>query len=460
MGTVKVHLTIHLRTAQWTFHVNESLGIAIEAEQLSWDKAVEDLHRQTSHLEGGVEVAITRIMVITLEQTKLHIVAHQSGFHSMHIIVFLHIDQLCTDIPHRQTLIGPVADRHIRDDRELFVVSLHHVVVAVEISSHAWHIRNDGGDIVKIKLMETHRKVLQECGVTVLGVDLHTRAIVGQQVYFRLYAVVLSQIEEVIGVKVEEFIADGRLFRNQVQTDTLCFQVGRGSQTQSHLVVGIEITHAECGSMLMQETVEEGVKHDLRIPFIVSHLSLEGQFGVLMLQRQVDGIDTDTVVIERMDIGIAIDTSFWRGGHVDVEVLEGDLRRTEEFYQGVVLTAAHIQMGSGQHTLQLGLVDDAFLPLSHRLVEPGSRLFEKLLVAALGRQLEGEVACHHLCPCGITTALHVEAPREVGHQWFVSQAQTVEVCFLHIGSDGGLDTLHRQKSIDKDGTFHQVVMTL
>ena len=52
----------------------------------------------------------------------------------------------------------------------------------------------------------------------------------------------------------------------------------------------------------MQMTIQEGIEHKLRVALIVAYLGLIGQSLAFLCQVQTDGVDTDTVVIQGIEV--------------------------------------------------------------------------------------------------------------------------------------------------------------
>ena len=63
--------------------------------------------------------------------------------------------------------------------------------------------------------------------------------------------------------------------------------------------------------MLVEVTIDEGIKYELRILTVVAYLSLITQTLASLCKIQADGIDTGTVVIERIEMTLTIDTRLW-----------------------------------------------------------------------------------------------------------------------------------------------------
>ena len=124
--------------------------------------------------------------------------------------------------------------------------------------------------------MQTQCQILQHRRILILRIELQTCPVVGDKVYLSLYLLVFGDVDEVVLVQVELFVADGRALGHQPQAQPFVFHLGGGSQTYTHLAFGIEVAQSDQGSVLVEVAVEEGVEHELGILLVVADLSLIG----------------------------------------------------------------------------------------------------------------------------------------------------------------------------------------
>ena len=160
IGRVDIHLTIHLRLAGGTTDREVALAIALQTYQLVGNEAIDQRKRQTGHLEVGIDIPLTLVLIDTTEQTELHIVEHQTGLHSMGVVLLHQINQLSTDITNGRSFIGHVAHTHITGHRDMLVLILHDMVVAVKLTGDTGQIRNHGGHLAQVELIDTQRDIL------------------------------------------------------------------------------------------------------------------------------------------------------------------------------------------------------------------------------------------------------------------------------------------------------------
>ena len=182
------------------------------------------------------------------------------------------------------------------------------MVVAIERARETGEIGNHRGDLLQVDTVQRHREILSHRGVLILRVDLHTRPLVVDQVDMGLDALVAGQEDIVIRVEVELLIANGGAFRQQFDTQTLLLHLCRGTDTQAHLVVLVEVAQACQCPMAVEMTIDETVEHELRVPAVVAHLQLIAQALALLREVQADGVYAGTVVVQRVDMTLTIDT--------------------------------------------------------------------------------------------------------------------------------------------------------
>ena len=203
-----------------------------------------------------------------------------------------------------------MSDSHVGGHREASFLILQDMVVAIERASESGEIGNHRGDLLQVDPVQRHRKILSHGGVLILRVDLHTCSLIVDQVDMGLNALVTGQEDIVIRVEVELLIANGGTFRQQFDTQALLLlHVCRGTDTQAHLVVLVVVAQPCQCPMAMEMTIDETVEHELRVPAVVAHLQLIAQTLPLLREVQADGVNAGTVVVQRVDITLTVDTS-------------------------------------------------------------------------------------------------------------------------------------------------------
>ena len=150
------------------------------------------------------------------------------------------------------------------------------MVVAVKPPGDLRQIGNHGGDLTQVDAVQTQCQILQHRRILILRIEFQTSPVVGDKVYLSLYLLVFGDVDEVVLVQVELFVADGRALGHQSQAQPFVFHLGGGPEPYTHLAFGIEVAQSDQGSVLVEVAVEEGVEHELGILLVVADLSLIG----------------------------------------------------------------------------------------------------------------------------------------------------------------------------------------
>ena len=161
--------------------------------------------------------------------------------------------------------------------------------------------------------------------------------------------------------------------------------------------------------MLVQVAVEEGVEHELRVPLVVTHLSLIGQAFTFLRQVQTEGVNPRTVIDERVEMTLAVDASDGRCIEVNEQFLEGDVAGLQEVGKGIVALALDMQFHRGQQPFDGGLVYDLLIELGHDRVAEYGYLSEYCLIAFAGIEFHDEVAALDACVGGVPVGLDVQS---------------------------------------------------
>ena len=202
------------------------------------------------------------------------------------------------------------------------------MIVAIELASNMGEVGYYGRQLSQIDVMETDGEILQHRGVLMFGVNLHTRFVIGNEVNLRLDFLVLGEEDVVVFIQREFLVADGRPVGHKPEAQTFVLHLCRRSYPDT------------CQStVLVDMAVDEGVEHELRIALVVTYLSLIGQTLAFLCEVQVDGVDTDAVIGQGVDMTLAVDARLCRGGHVDAHLLEIYAEGSQHVGHGVVTFA-------------------------------------------------------------------------------------------------------------------------
>ena len=189
---------------------------------------------------------------------------------------------------------------------------------------------------------------MQHRCVLVCRVELQTRLVVGYQVDLRLYLLVAAQEDEIVLVQVELLIAECRSFGQQFEADTAILHLCRSTDSYAQLAVVVVVAYTCQGTVLMDVSVDKGIEHELWVPAVVTYLSLIGQLVAFLCEVQADGVDADTVVVERVEVALAVDARLGRAGHVNAQLLEVDIVDVQQIDNRIVALALHMEFHGGQ----------------------------------------------------------------------------------------------------------------
>ena len=89
------------------------------------------------------------------------------------------------------------------------------MVVAVKPPGDLRQIGNHGGDLTQVDAVQTQCQILQHRRILILRIEFQTSPVVGDKVYLSLYLLVFGDVDEVVLVQVELFVADGRALGHQ-----------------------------------------------------------------------------------------------------------------------------------------------------------------------------------------------------------------------------------------------------
>ena len=126
----------------------------------------------------------------------------------------------------------------------------------------------------------------------------------------------------VVFVQIELLITQRRLLGHEMHTqsavDHLCLRTKSCSQNVGCIIV----SYTKSGATLLQNAVEEGIEHKLRILLVVTYLTTERQSFLTLRQSEIDGVQTYASHIQRMEITISVDARFRRHIHFEEQFLE------------------------------------------------------------------------------------------------------------------------------------------
>ena len=107
----------------------------------------------------------------------------------------------------------------------MLVLVLQNVIVALQITSDTRHIGDDGRQLSKVETVHADGEVLAHRRVLVLGVQLQTGLVVGDEVNLRLHLTASVEEDIVVFVQIELLVADGRTLWHQSQPYAVLFHL-------------------------------------------------------------------------------------------------------------------------------------------------------------------------------------------------------------------------------------------
>ena len=278
-----------------------------------------------------------------------------------------------------------------------------------------------------------------------------------------------------------------------MHSETAVHHFGLGSDAGTHLACGIEIAHAEGGSALLQNAVEKGIEHKLRILLVVAYLPAKRQVLFVMRQPESDGVQTHAAGRQRVDMSIAVETTLGRCRYIEQHLLELDILTLQNGQKRILALAFYVELHGRQLAFQGKLVDEAILVLVRHCVGKCRQLLGQLFVVAAGIELDNEVAAlgahqggilcgadmqsHEFGPDGLDgvaynevadesadvvahlhVGCHVGMAAECYGQRVVHELHLVEIYLVDICNDGGIEVLPVQEGIQIDATVNQTVI--
>ena len=450
VGRVDIHLAVDVGMAGSAPDGHAAFCIAVETDDLVGHEAVDERQRGACHVERGVDETFILVLVGASEQAELLAVEHQAGFDGVGVVLLLQVHKLGAQVADVGTLVGHACHRHVRGHGDMLILVLQDVVVTVELAGDARQVGDDGRQLSQVDMVQADGEVLEHRGVLVLGVDLHTRLVVGDEVYLRLYLLVARQEDVVVGIEVKLLVADGGSLGHQPEAQASWLHLGRGPDPDAHPPLVVIVAQSCQCPMLVEVSVDEGVEHELWVLAVVAYLPLVGEPLTLLPQAQPDGVDADAVVVEREEVALAVDACQRRGGEVEGQLLEVGACGHEQVRQGVVALALHVQAHRRQQRLDGRLVDDLVAELLADGVGEHTHLAEQPLIAARGVELQDEVAALDAGVGGVGIGLHEDAHVAGGVGLAgISDGEVVQpaadvVAVFHVGA-------HLQAAVGADG---------
>ena len=94
------------------------------------------------------------------EQSEFLFVEHQAGLDGMGVIFLHEIDKLRRNVADRRAFIGHVLNGHVGGHRDMFVLVLQNVIVAVEFACNTWQVGYDGSNLSEVNAVQSEGQVL------------------------------------------------------------------------------------------------------------------------------------------------------------------------------------------------------------------------------------------------------------------------------------------------------------
>ena len=136
ISRIDIHLTIDIGMNQTAVNIDCAITVTLQTDELIRDETIDDGEWCVCHLKCGIDQTFALIAVGTTEQSEFLIVAQQSCLNGVSVILFHHIHQFGADISDRRTFISKLLHRHIGSYREMTVMVLQDVIVAIQQTRH------------------------------------------------------------------------------------------------------------------------------------------------------------------------------------------------------------------------------------------------------------------------------------------------------------------------------------
>ena len=154
IGRVYVHLAVYQWVAGGALDAEAALAVAFQADDLVGYEAVDERQRQPCHVEAGVDVSFTFIIIGATQQSELLLVEHQAGLDGVGVALLLQVYQLGADVAYGRALVGHALHAHVGGHGEALLLVLQYVEVAIQIACDARHIGQHRGQLVQIDAVE------------------------------------------------------------------------------------------------------------------------------------------------------------------------------------------------------------------------------------------------------------------------------------------------------------------
>ena len=223
----------------------------------------------------------------------------------MGAVALRHIHELGAEIADGAVLIDEVLHGEVARHAHL-IVGLHKVQVAVEHTANIGRIGNDGEHALQVEVVERGCDVLLRLFVLVVGVDLHTCAVIGFQHQVGRHAVVATQEHVVIVVHRELPIAQHGVFSVGAEHQAVALHRRLQAQPHTQLTLVVIEAGAEDGASVLKHSVDEGVERILRILLVVAHLCLIRRAHRVGLDGEVHGVEQHAINEQRLQVQLAI----------------------------------------------------------------------------------------------------------------------------------------------------------
>ena len=173
-----------------------------------------------------------------------------------------HVGELRPDIAQGRVVVRHLVYRDRGRHRQV-LLGLCEVEVAVEHARDVRSVGDDIEDLSDVKVMERGGDILQRVGVAVVGIDLHTRAILSRELHVCTHAPISAEVDIVAVVDGKLFVAEDRVIAEDMHVDTFVLHLGHEVHTHAKLPLGIVDPRLDPGAVLDEGTVEEGVERQL-----------------------------------------------------------------------------------------------------------------------------------------------------------------------------------------------------
>ena len=295
-------------------------------------------------------------MILAIHQQYLLLVKRYDAVNIVRTVGIGEIDAIKTYVAKADAIVRHILHEHLgRDSR--CAVCLHIVEVAVKEAAQVRHEGYHLRQLAHIEVIDTERHILLSLLVR-RRIKLKACAIVGQEVNQSVKVSVVSQGNEVVRIKREATISNGRIERSEVSAEAVGKQVKCQTEVHTLLSLGIIEGHIGIGSRLRQRSMYLRHEGDYAVPWAVSHTSIQCNATILLPDLPINTIKQDGAGIERMHVPITIQALLGRGIKIQREVAETvTCRMTEDVAYRVLLPTGKLHLEMWQQGAKHILLD-------------------------------------------------------------------------------------------------------